>query len=99
MYSRCQDGVFTEVHAMKAVLSALTSFQFIVIPVASYALLGEEVTCTTLICIAIVLFGAPITHWPISCHCAEACLLSLSLGLQVPRDQQSERWCLTQATV
>ena len=43
---------------VQAVLSALTSFQFIVIPVASYVLLGEEVTCTALVCIAVVLFGA-----------------------------------------
>lgn len=40
-------------------LSALTSAQFIVIPVASYFMLGEAVTLTTLACIAVVLFGAP----------------------------------------
>lgn len=38
-------------------LSALTSFQFIVIPIASYVLLGEEFTFTALVCIAVVLFG------------------------------------------
>ena len=58
MWMPCQRRVLTRVHAVQAVLSALTSFQFIVIPVASYALLGEEVTCTALICIVVVLFGA-----------------------------------------
>lgn len=38
-----------------------------------------------------------VPHRPISCHSAEARLLSLSSGLQVTYDQQSEWWCLTQA--
>ena len=41
----------------QAVLSALTSAQFIVIPVASYFLLGEKVTLPTLACIVVVLLG------------------------------------------
>lgn len=44
--------------SVQAVLSALTSFQFIVIPIASYVLLGEEFTFTALVCIIVVLLGA-----------------------------------------
>lgn len=41
----------------QAVLSALTSAQFCVIPAASYLLLGEVATFATLACMAVVVLG------------------------------------------
>ena len=52
----------------QAVLSALTSVQFVVIPVASYFLLGEGFTFWTLISITVVLFGEKFASTSVLCE-------------------------------
>ena len=43
----------------QTVLAALTSAQFVIIPAASYWLLGEAVTASSLVGVVIILIGAP----------------------------------------